>query len=438
MKQVNGITSLMKSFSTTYWSVIVMEFFERSAFYGMMAILADYFVENIGNTEQWGLLRSVLNTLLYIIPIFSGALAEKWGYKKVLTLAFVLMTLAYIGAGSYEIYPVFFGFMILLGLGGGLFKPVISSSIARSTDASNSTLGFGIYYWTINVGSFIASLVAAHYATAKDYQPLFMFSAAYVCLMLFNNFFFYKEPRKPNKIKTFGDTVAGIALVFSNWRFILLLLIFSGFWGMYNRSTDSALWLLRENYIDLTPVNDVLTRIGTWFGSKEPITFTVANIMTINAGVIILGQLPVSYLVRNTKPLPTMIVGVALASLFPLLVALSNNPWVFILGLVVFSIGEITAYPKLISYVGLISPRDKVAIYMGFVFLPVCFASLIFDYPNGVLWDRLVIRGDGITTYWFIVAGLGGVTVLSLILYHLFVGKKLALSEGTGGDDTQV
>ena len=431
-------------FPGTYWVVIVMEFFERFAFYGMMAFLADYFVKNVGSHEQWGALRTVLFMILYIVPILSGALAEKVGYKKVLGVAFLLMGAAYLGVGRSEYcrevlasvgfenmtaVPFFFTFMIILGLGGGLFKPIISGTIARSTDATNSTVGFGIYYWSINVGSFLASLVAAHYVDQNNEEIMFLFAAVCVGLMLFNNFFFYREPSKPGKIKSFGDTAAAIGTVFANWRFIVLLVIFSGFWAMYNRSQDSALWLLSENYLDMTPVNDFVTSIGVVFYEDFRFNFNVAHVMTINAGVIIVLQVVVSYLVRNAPPLPTMIVGIGLATTFPLITALSTNPWLFVLGLVLFSIGEITAYPKLISYVGLIAPRDKVAIYMGFVFLPIFFAAMFFDIPNGWVWDELVVKNRDITTYWYIVAGLGAFTMVCLILYHKLLGKKLTFEK---------
>ena len=75
--------NILASFPRTYWVVIVMEFFERSAFYGMMAMLADYFVQHVGSTEDYGLMRTVLFVILYIVPILSGALAEKVGYKNI-------------------------------------------------------------------------------------------------------------------------------------------------------------------------------------------------------------------------------------------------------------------------------------------------------------------------------------------------------------------
>ena len=136
------------TFPSTYWVVIIMEFFERAAFFGMNAMLADYFLEQkIGTESQYGLIRTVLFVILYLLPVFSGALAEKWGYKRVLTVAFVLMTVGYLGAGEFTDYGFFFAAMVVLALGGGFFKPIISGTVARSTDETNSSLGFGIYYW---------------------------------------------------------------------------------------------------------------------------------------------------------------------------------------------------------------------------------------------------------------------------------------------------
>jgi len=146
-------------------------------------------------------------------------------------------------------------------------------------------------------------------------------------------------------------------------------------------------------------------------------------------------QVPMSYLVEKRRPLPTMITGIILASFFPLIVSISNDPWLFVTGLVIFSIGEITAYPKLISYVGLIAPKDKVAIYMGFLFLPVYFSALFFDYPNGLLWQNLVVEKGLISEYWYIITGLGGLTVVCLFVFHLFVGQKLTLSKDIQKED---
>lgn len=420
-----GLVDSIRSFPPTYWVVIVMEFFERFAFYGMMAFLAAYFTDNIGSASQWGAMRTVLYCLLYLVPVFSGALAEKIGYKRVLAAAFVLMTLAYVGLGSTVDIVLYTILAVVMGLGGGLFKPVISGSIARTTDETNSNIGFGIYYWTINVGSMISSLATAYFIGIEKETYVFYLSAACVGLMFFNNLLFYREPKKPDKIKTFADSIDGIVTVCRNWRFLLLLLAFSGFWGLWDRSTDSALWLINNGLVDMTPVNEKVTSVIAWFVSDASFEFTVAHVTTLNSFIIIVLVVPVSYIVRQTKPLPTMITGIGLATLFPLLLAVSDDPWIFIIAMILLSIGEIIAYPKLISYVGLLAPKDKVAIYMGFVFLPVFFSSLIYSYPNGVLWERLVENQGQPGTYWFVIMGLGLLTIFALFVYDRLMAKKL-------------
>ena len=97
--------------------------------------------------------------------------------------------------------------------------------------------------------------------------------------------------------------------------------------------------------------------------------FDVEHVTVVNAGTIILLQLVVSSIVAKTRALPTMIVGIGMATVGMAILALSTDIWVFMAGIMIFSIGEMTAHPKLISYVGTIAPRDRVAIYMGYIFL---------------------------------------------------------------------
>ena len=73
---------------------------------------------------------------------------------------------------------------------------------------------------------------------------------------------------------------------------------------------------------------------------------------------------------------------------------------------------------------------------MGFLFLPIFFASLIFNYPNGVLWNRMVVKGGQVSTYWFIIFGLAALTLGGLVMYHYLIGKRLSLSEGDDDKDS--
>ena len=86
----------IKSFPLNYWVVIVMEFFERGSFYGMMSILSVYMTDQLSYTkESVGVIKSVIQPMLYILPILSGAIGDRFGYKRILTFAFIFLGLGY-------------------------------------------------------------------------------------------------------------------------------------------------------------------------------------------------------------------------------------------------------------------------------------------------------------------------------------------------------
>lgn len=158
-----------RSFSRNYWVVIIMEFFERGSYYGVMSILSVYLVlqtdaGGLGfSKESVGIIKSTITPLLYLLPIISGAVADRFGYRKLLMLAFAVMSLGYFLTSLFTSYGLVFFSLIIMAIGAGIFKPIISGTIARETDESNSGLGFGIFYWSINLGAFIFPLILVPY-----------------------------------------------------------------------------------------------------------------------------------------------------------------------------------------------------------------------------------------------------------------------------------
>jgi POT family proton-dependent oligopeptide transporter len=144
--------SVYKSFPKNFWTVIVMEFFERGSYYGVMSVLSVYLILDTNHgglgfsKESVGVIKSVITPLLYFLPILSGAIADQFGYRKTLMFAFIVMSLGYFCTSISTSYIAVFLSLLLMVTGAGTFKPIISGTIARSTDQLNSALGFGIYY----------------------------------------------------------------------------------------------------------------------------------------------------------------------------------------------------------------------------------------------------------------------------------------------------
>lgn len=417
------------SFPRNFWTVIVMEFFERGSYYGMMSILSVYLVLDatkggLGfSKESVGVINSVITPLLYILPILSGALAEKIGYKKTLAFAFAVMSLGYFFTGLSSSYILVFSSLIFLVIGAGFFKPMISGTIALSTDEKNSTLGFGIFYWSINLGAFLFPLFLIPYLKKIGWSYIFFMAALITGMLFFVNLFIYKEPERPKSNKTMGDVLKDVVLVLKDYRFVIMIAIYSCFWILYFQMFGTVLWYLTE-HMDMTPVNNAVNSMLRLFTENPSWKFDAEHVTVINAGTIILLQLIISSIVKHTKALPTMIVGIALGTIGMGMLSISTHAWVFMAGMATFSIGEMTAHPKFISYVGLIAPPDKKALYLGYSFLYGVIGSGIGGVLGAFTYVRFVTNMGRPDLLWMMFSGIGVVTIIGMLLFNRFLAPK--------------
>jgi hypothetical protein len=238
--------------------------------------------------------------------------------------------------------------------------------------------------------------------------------------MLLPTVFIYRDPQKPESTKKLGEVLGSAAMVLADARFMLMIVIYSGFWILYFQNFGSVLWYLRD-FIDKAPVNQFFASLGI------PFSFDAEHVTVINAGTIILLQVLVSRIVKNLKPLPTMICGLIIGGLGFVCLAFAVNAWIFVLGIAVFSIGEMTAHPKYYSYVGLVAPADRKAVYMGYAFLYGVIGSLVGSNLGGTMYESMLkpLVGqpgtrESLRNFWLIFASLDVVAILGLLLYNRF------------------
>lgn len=425
MKKVISKFEVFKSFSGTFWLVIMMEFFERGSYYGMMSILSVYFTDILFySKESVGVIKSTIQPLLYILPIVAGAIGDRYGYKKTLIFAFSFLGLGYFLTSQMTDYALVFGSLVIMGIGAGAFKPMISGTISRLTTEENSTLGFGIFYWSINFGAFIFPLILVPYLkNTFGWHSVMIASAICTASMLIPTIFLYKEPPRPASTKTLPEVLKGMILVLTDIRFIMLIVIYSGFWILYFQMFDSVLWYVKD-YVDATSLDNTVNSVLGIFGININWKFDVEHVTVINAGTIILLQMIVSNIVKKFKALPTMITGIAMGTLGMAILAINTNIWVFVIGITIFSIGEMTAHPKFISYVGLIAPEDKKATYLGYAFLYGVIGSAIGGVLGANLYVHFVDNLKDPQTLWIIFSLIGVATIIGLLLYAKFFAPK--------------
>ena len=216
-------------FPSAFYVANTMEIFERLAWYGFFTLSSLYMTTpvsqgGVGFSEaQRGALQGIIPFFLYLLPVITGALADRYGYRKMFIASFLIMAPSYYLLGQMTSFSGFFVAFSMVALGAACFKPVVVGTISHCTDDKNRGLGFGIFYTMINIGGFIGPLVAG-YVRAISWDAVFMMSALWILINLVPAIFFYREPQKPSEqTSTLSETLKQAQQVLGNGRFALLV-----------------------------------------------------------------------------------------------------------------------------------------------------------------------------------------------------------------------
>jgi len=420
---------VLRQLSPTLWSAVVMELFERLAYYGMFLVLGIYLMEHVGiRADVYGVVLSAFTGLIYFLPPFVGALAERFGYRPALVVAFSLLLAGYTTLGTVTTFPLICLALFLIACGGSIIKPVIAGTVTRTTEeGSTRPVGFGLYYSMVNAGALVGPVVAAQIRNRTEFRYVFLVSAAACALMLLQALLAFREPvseEQRSAGKGLGRVLGEVLLVLGNGRFVLLLVIFSGFWGMIN-----ILFGFMPQYVasfsDLVAAEAAIGKILPFTTSFGP-WLNPEVLITLDALLIVLGQAAISYFTRRWKTVAAMLVGTSLATLSWILPALSPMAGVVALGIVIWSLGEMTCSARFFEYCGTVAPADQVAVYLGYSFLSIFLGNLYSGVWGGFLYQRFVSgpldAGGTPQAGWFFagVMLMGAISAIGLALYARF------------------
>ena len=392
-------------FPRTFWVANAIELFERWAWYGFFMLFANYLTgsSDLGGLEfsqqQKGLIMGVGTGILYFLPVLTGAIADRYGYKKVLAYAFIVYASAFVLLPQASSYPAVFGMYIYLAVGGALFKPIISATIAKTTTTETSSIGFGIFYMMVNIGAFFGPMVTLLF---KNRSEMIFYVSAGIILLNFLLLIFYEEPKrevaetaktKSSLLSTFGDIFRSMGSIFKDRKLLVFLLIIAGFWTMYFQ-LFFTLPVFISQWVDTSALYHFFDKtIPVISANYSPAAGVMdAEFVTnLDALFIILLQIAVSALVMRWKPLNSMITGFLVCTIGMSLTLFSQNVLFTIIAILIFALGEMAGSPKITEYIGrIIAPDDKKALYIGYSFIPVFIGNIIAGmFVSGTAYQAL-------------------------------------------------
>jgi len=572
---------VLGKFPLAFWVANSMEIFERMAWYGFFVVSSLYLRTPVDEgglglpDVKRGIIQGVVPFLLYLFPVVTGALGDKFGYKRTFLVAYLIMTPGYYLLGLATGFWDFFFIFLLVAVGAALFKPIVVGTVSHVTTEKTKALGFGIFYMMVNIGGFFGPIVAGIVRDDLGWPWVFKMSTLWIACNFFLLLIFYREPKgraqaleaalkKAREIFSAGKgagtrsrsgqfTAAALRLVPSfvaagllldwqaaaiallglflatililllvrivpedvrlllrksgsdivevlgnptfftvslgtlvilmlaggkwitwgefglltgvllvsnllldiylrtrdskpgtglwaparigNWRFVIYLLLLAGLWTEFYQ-----LFVTLPLYIqDYTNTHDILAWLADvcstfglagWEGSLRETMASGRQIkpeylVNIDAGLIILFVVLVSYLIARWKPFNTMASGIVLIGIGLGLLAIGTSGWIVVLAVSIFSFGEMMASPKSQEYVSRIAPPDKQAMYMGYYFVSGALGNLFGGIMSGQMYGHFGKTGvNDPHTMWLIFGAIGLFTAAALFLYDRLIIRR--------------
>jgi dipeptide/tripeptide permease len=417
-------------FPSVFWIANTIEVLERFAYYGIYLGFGIY-MEYLGFSKgQLGIVQSLFLLFSYATPIFSGTFADRYGFKKVLIisyLAYIPTILLLIATKSFSGIALT---MLGIGFAAGIFKPLISGTVRVTTDVTNKTLGFGIFYAMVNIGASFGPVVAGK-LRAISWNHAFIAAAIGIGLMLLITIFFYKEPKREIGGATLKQKFQDMYVALSDIKFLIFLILLGlmfwlPLWAFFNlvavyvdRNLDTVRLFLVIDSIFPTWFSNILSAEDET-GQRKLLGETIAH----TGYIIMIFQIFISRIFEKFKAIPSFNLGLFIAAtgMFTIGYAyISSSEFIF-LGIFLFAVGEMICSPRIQEYIMWLAPKEKAGLYMGTNFLATGLGGAL----SGVTYTSLYgyFRDTGNPEYiWFCLAGNFLLGIISIYIFTKTAGE---------------
>ncbi len=378
------------------WIISTASSIRSIGFGASWPFMAIFFNQRLGvPTVVVGIMFTLLALISTIFSLIGGSISDAIGRKKVILLG------AGYGIVIYSLISFFiFDFVSLLvvaelfifsAISGSLVFPSASALVADVTKPEDRMISYSLYRILANLGWAIGP-VSGSYVQGFGMQYIFILLAVASVAQFLIVLLFIREPA-PKREK-------GRKLIQIGYDRYLIVFGAGTFFGT----------LLASQFSVTLPLYAVASA-----GIQE---YQLGYLYAINGAVVVLGQYPMSYLMRRFNDVHTLMIGSAFYSLGYFLVGISPSPVFLYLDMIVITTGENLTSPGMNSVVSMIAPKGKTGSYMGFLSMVNSSGRAIGPSIGSLFLS--IYAYDGLRT-WLSLSSFGAVAILLLVI---FLGMK--------------
>ena len=396
-------------FSRAFWVANSVELLERAAWYGVFVAITLYRSRILSySTSRRPRYRACLwqACTSCFLPTFSGAYADRIGFRNALLVAFGLLTLGY---GSMWLLPtmlesaglvtygrevafhgletsghkwLFLPVMLLVMVSGSFIKSVITGTVAKETTEATRARGYSIFYAIVNIGAFSGKTIVKPLRDSMGNEGLVvlnLFAAGMTALAFLLVLTIYRGTKGEGEGKSIAEIWRALLAVLSRGRLVILIVIITGFWMVQHQLYASMpKYVLRMAGEGASP---------SWYANVNPAVVVV----TVGA---------VTALMKRRSALTSMTVGMFIMPISAFSMAAGNmmgmgslfglHPvaLMMIIGIGIQGLAESFISPRFLEYFSLQAPKGEEGLYLGFSHLHSFLASLLGFVTSGFLLDK--------------------------------------------------
>ena len=346
----------------------------------------------VGMTEV-GSMFAVHSLSSFFGNMFGGALADKYGRKTMLIIGLIISAGISLGMGFIQTWELFYLLAFLTGFVANIGSPAAHAMVADILPPEKRPDGFGIWRVAVNlavtIGPALGGLMAGY-----SYMLLFITDFTVSCITAGIVLFAIPETKpqaktqkiEPNILKTIG----GYSRVLKDKLFMWLLLL----------ATFTAIVYMQMN-----------TTLSVYLNSEHNISpQQFGYILSLNAAMVVLMQFPISARVKVFPSLMVMAAGNLFYAVGFGMYGFVNVYLMFMLAMVIITIGEMVIIPVAQAYVGNAAPEDMRGRYSG-----VMGFSWMIPWMIGPLLAGLIMDNGDPNWVWYGSAILGMIAALGFL-----------------------
>jgi len=432
-------------FPRAFWTANTVELFERAAYYAVFIAITLYLTDVVGFDDvaaAW--ISGIFSAGMYFLPPFTGALADKLGFRRSIILAFFLLSVGYFTLGALPYKAIVPAALVVLMFGGSFIKSIITGTVAKTSTTETRARAYAIFYGMVNVGSFTGKTLAYPIRINLGLTSINFYAAAMTFLALVVVFFFYRAAAAEGEGKSLSETWKAFVRVVTNLRLLVLILIVSGFWII-----QQQMYATMPKYV-LRTVGPLAS--PEWISNVNPLVVVstvmfvthlmrrVRAITSMNVGMLLM---PISALLMASSPLLESAFGTSIG----LPGGITAHPITIMLigGIVIQALAESFISPRYLEFFSLQAPKGEEGLYLGFGHLHSFFSSILGFGISGYLLaaycpdPRTLTPEQALTAYdqanyiWFYFAAIGLASALALYAYAAVTKKMDSLRISPAG-----